>query len=226
MTSPSTPIEDSTVEHVVTFVRDGIIHGDFPPGSKLLPKQIAEQCGTSFIPVREALRALESEGFVTFVHNRGAWVTPLSKADLLDIYTIRIELECAAVRRAAPFTDDDIAELDEIIDRMGDLHGRRDRSGVVELNREFHFSIYRKAGSPRRLRLIDQLWLHSARYQRLVLEHRDDGADAEHRAIVAQLRRGDLEGAAQALRVHLVTTVDLMSADIDEATGATNGDAI
>ncbi len=224
MTSPSPPIEDSTVEQVVTFVRDGIIDGDFAPGSKLLPKQIAEQCGTSFIPVREALRALESEGFVNFVHNRGAWVTPLSKADLLDIYTIRIELECEAVKRAAPFTDDDISELNEILDRLGDRHGRHDRAGDVALNREFHFAIYRKADSPRRLKLIDQLWSHSSRYQRLVLDHRDDGADAEHRQMVEKLRQGDHEGAAKALRTHLESTVDLMSADIDDATSASDDD--
>ena len=222
MTPSSTPIEDSTVEQVANFVRDGIIQGDFPPGSKLLPKQIAEQCGTSFIPVREALRALESEGFVNFVHNRGAWVTQLSKADLLDIYTLRIELECEAVRRAAPFTDGDISELNEILGRLSERHGQHDRAGVVALNREFHFSIYRKADSPRRLKLIDQLWLHSSRYQRLVLDHRDDGADAEHRKMVAKLRQGDHEGAAQALRAHLGSTVDLMSADIDDIDDATN----
>lgn len=218
MTPPTTPIEDSTVEQVVNFVRDGIIRGDFPPASKLLPKQIAEQCGTSFIPVREALRALESEGFVNFVHNRGAWVTPLSKADLLDIYTIRIELEGEAVRRASAFTDDDISALEETLARLGDRHQHHDHAGVVALNREFHFSIYRKAGSPRRLKLIDQLWMHSARYQRLVLDHRDDGADAEHREMVAKLRQGDHEGAAAALRTHLESTVELMSADIEAAT--------
>ena len=94
------PTEDSTVEQVLDFVREGIISGRYPPRSKLLPKQIAEHCGTSFIPVREALRVLESEGFVAFVHNRGAWVTPLSLNDLKDLYEIRLELESEAVRRA------------------------------------------------------------------------------------------------------------------------------
>ena len=112
-----TPIEDSTVEQVLTYVREGIISGHFPPDVKLLPKQIAESCGTSFIPVREALRVLESEGFVNFVHNRGAWVTPLSLADLEDIYTIRIELECEAVRRAEPFSKAEIAHLDDLLAR-------------------------------------------------------------------------------------------------------------
>ncbi len=216
MAQRSTPIEDSTVEQVVTFVREGIISGEFPTAAKLLPKQIAEQCGTSFIPVREALRVLASEGFVSFVHNRGAWVTPLSRADLHDIYTIRIELECEAVRQAAPFSKAEIAHLEDILARMRDRHERQDNAAIVVLNRELHFSIYEQSGSPRRLKLINQLWLHSARYQRLALNYRDDAADAEHRRMVNSLSRKDHKGAARALKAHLETTEFLMTAQIDD----------
>mgnify|MGYP001179138509 FL=1 len=216
MTHRNSPVEDSTVEQVVTFIREGIISGDYRPGAKLLPKQIAESCGTSFIPVREALRVLESEAFVSFVHNRGAWVTPLSKADLQDIYMLRIELECEAVNQATPFTEVEIAHLDDLLARSRERHKRRDNAAIVVLNREFHFSIYKKAGSPRRMRLIDQLWLHSARYQRLSLDHRHDGADTEHRRILSKLNTGDHKGAASALKSHLDTTVRLMSGQIDD----------
>lgn len=202
--------EDSTVEQVLDFVRDGIISGRYAPRSKLLPKQIAEHCGTSFIPVREALRVLESEGFVTFVHNRGAWVTPLSLADLEDLYTIRLELECEAVRRAEPFTEAELRELDAMLDRS-QMHAEKGRrSKVVGLNREFHFAIYRKANSPRRLKLIEQLWMHAARYQRLSLEYRHDAADSEHRDILTALRAGDHNAAARELHTHLSTTVSLL----------------
>ena len=91
---------DSSVETVLKFTRQAIVDGRFAPDTKLIPRQIASECGVSFIPVREALRVLVSEGFVTFFHNRGAWVTPLSIADLEDLYAIRIELETEAVRRA------------------------------------------------------------------------------------------------------------------------------
>ena len=211
-----TPIEDSTVEQVLTYVRQGIISGYFPPDVKLLPKQIAQSCGTSFIPVREALRVLESEGFVKFVHNRGAWVTPLSLADLEDIYTIRIELECEAVRRAEPFSKAEIAHLDDLLERSRESHERRDNAELVALNRELHFAIYEKANSPRRLKLIAQLWLHSARYQRLSLNHRKDASDVEHRRVVTKLRRRDHEGAAIALKAHLETTVDLIREQIED----------
>lgn len=214
-------IEDSSVEQVLNHVREGIISGYFPPNVKLLPKQIADLCGTSFIPVREALRVLESEGFVTFVHNRGAWVTPLSTADLDDLYSIRIELECEAVRRADRFTKAEIAHLDDLLDRSRLGHERGDNHELVALNRELHFSIYEKSNSPRRLKLIKELWQHSARYQRLSLDYRNDASDAEHRKVVNKLRRGDHAGAAEALKAHLETTVSLIRRPIEHVT--TNG---
>lgn len=221
-----TAIEDSSVEQVLTYVRQGIVNGHFPPEAKLLPKQIAESCGTSFIPVREALRVLESEGFVNFFHNRGAWVTSLSLADLEDLYDLRIELECEAVRRAAPFTKAEIAHLDDLLARSRICHETRNNSELVELNRELHFSIYAKANSPRRLKLIAELWQHSARYQRLSLDYRHDAADSEHRKVVNKLRRKDHAGAADALRVHLQTTVSLISEEVEAATKQADSRAI
>ena len=210
MVAQVTTSEDSTVEQVLSYIRERIINGQFPPQSKLLPKQIADSCGTSFIPVREALRTLESEGFVHFVHNRGAWVTPLSISDLEDLYVIRMELECEAVRRADRFSKAEIASLADLLEQSLVLNKKRENAVLVALNRELHFSIYRKSNSPRRLKLIEQLWLHSARYQRMSLDYRHDAADAEHRKIISKLRRGDHDGAAEALRSHLQTTVDLL----------------
>jgi len=219
----SSTVANSNVEHVLNYLRDGIIDGTFAPCSKLLPKQIAESCGTSFIPVREAMRVLESEGFVSFVHNRGAWVTSLSMADLHDVYTIRIELECEAVRRAEPLTSADVAHLDDLLVRLTAAHERSDNDAQLALNRELHFFVYERANSPRRLKLIEELWLHSARYQRLSIGHRNDAADLEHRKIVEMLTRGDHNGAAEALKSHLQTTVDVLRvslADVDTDLGA------
>lgn len=210
MTAHEVSSEDSTVEQVLSYIRERIIDGQFPPRSKLLPKQIADSCGTSFIPVREALRTLESEGFVQFVHNRGAWVTPLSIADLEDLYVVRIELECEAVRRAERFDRGEIAHLADLLEQSARHNEQQDNATLVALNRELHFAIYRKSNSPRRLKLIEQLWLHSARYQRMSLDYRHDAADAEHRRILAELEQGDHDGAAEALRSHLQTTVDLL----------------
>lgn len=214
-TSPTSA--NSNVEHVLRYLRNGIIDGGFAPSSKLLPKQIAESCGTSFIPVREAMRVLESEGFVSFVHNRGVWVTPLSTTDLQDIYTLRIELECEAVRRSEPFASASIAHLEDLLTRSTAAYEHNEHSVQLALNRELHFFIYEGANSPRRLKLIKELWLHSARYQRLSIGYRHDAADSEHREIVEMLSRADHHGAANALQSHLQTTVDLLRSQISDS---------
>lgn len=201
---------DSTVEAVLKFTRQAIVDGRFAPNTKLVPRQIAMECGVSFIPVREALRVLVSEGFVTFFHNRGAWVTPLSITDLEDLYAIRVELETEAVRRASPLSKADINRLTNFLDSADRASARGDRKRVLALNRDFHFFIYEKTQSPRRLRLIEQMWQHAERYQRLSLNYRHDAADEEHRSIIMALAMNDSHGAARAMQTHLETTVDLI----------------
>lgn len=198
------------VDATLDRVREDIINGRYAPNSKLFPKIIAEEHGTSFIPVREALRILESEGFVTFVNNRGTWVTPLSIEDAQDLYSTRIEMESQAVRHVAPFNDKEIAELEAILESIRMASASNEVEKIVELSREFHFTIYRKSNSPRRLRLIEQLWLHSERYRRIYINHFDDAGDAEHRLILEALRRGDHDSAAEHLAAHLKTALDLI----------------
>lgn len=203
---------DSSVAHVVEHIRKGIITGLYQRESKILPKQIAERCGTSFIPVREALRILESEGFILFRHNRGAYVTPLSLTDLKDLYKLRIELEAEAVVQSRSFDDSELEKLSTLIKKMSHGYLEGNSARVVKLNRDFHFRIYDHCDSPRRLRIIRQLWLHAERYQHLSLQVRHDAADDEHTAIVDALSNRDHSLAAEALRTHLITTVSLLKA--------------
>lgn len=213
---------DSSVAHVVEHLRHGIITGRYQRDSKILPKQIAERCGTSFIPVREALRILEAEGFILFRHNRGAWVTPVSLVDLEDLYDVRIAMEVDAVAKGKPFSDEALSDLQSLIGKMSKAFADDDSNRVVKLNRDFHFRIYQNCDSERRMRIIRQLWMHAERYQQLSLEVRHDAADEEHTAIVNALASRDNKLAAEALRTHLITTVSLLRADwqrVESSTG-------
>jgi DNA-binding GntR family transcriptional regulator len=209
------------VDATLHRVREDIISGRYAPNSKLFPKAIAEEHGTSFIPVREALRILESEGFVTFVNNRGTWVTPLSLDDAKDLYSTRIEIESLAVRNAAPFSAEELDLLNKILDEIHTHNAANRAAEVVKLNRRFHFSLYEKSNSPRRMRLIEQLWLHSERYQRVSVSQRGDAGDSEHRAILGALRQGNHDAAAELLAEHLRTTIDLLASRFtDESTNS------
>lgn len=212
---------DSSVDQIVHHIRQGIISGQYRENTKLLPKLIAERCETSFIPVREALRILESEGFVVFRHNRGAWITPLSIDDLEDLYDLRMDLEGEAVRRARPLKQRDIERLYDIVDRINIANSRSDSHKVVSLNRDLHFLVYRRSDSPRRLKMIEQLWLHADRYQHKSLEFRHDAAEGEHREVIRHLEAGDHNAAAEAMQDHLSSTVSLLRsgfAQVDPAT--------
>jgi DNA-binding GntR family transcriptional regulator len=208
---------DSSVALVVEHTRQGILNESYPPDSKIQPKEIAERCGTSFIPVREALRILEAEGFIVFRHNRGAWVTPLSLADLQDIYRLRIDMESEAVVQSRSFDKAEIAKLNSLIEKMSQVEkmsqgfSKVDRDRIVKFNHDFHFQIYNHCDSQRRLQIIRTLWMHSKRYQHLSLQIRHDAAEDEHIAIVDALAKGDHQLAAEALRTHLRTTVNLLN---------------
>jgi DNA-binding GntR family transcriptional regulator len=217
MAKITTESDDSSVEQVINHIRASIISGKYPADTKLLPKLIAEQCGTSFIPVREAMRALETEGLVSYIHNRGVWVTPLSIEDLDDLYAIRIELESGAVSAASKFSEKDIAALELILTKMTEFRKQGEQSKVLKLNYDFHFFIYKKSDSPRRIKLIEQLWAHADRYQRLSLKYRHDAADAEHNEIVKHLKTGNNKKASEALTVHLQTTAQLVRAGFESS---------
>ena len=134
MAKITTDSDDSSVELVINHIRSNIISGKYPADTKLLPKLIAELCGTSFIPVREAMRALESEGLVSYIHNRGVWVTPLSIEDLDDLYAIRIELESGAVSSASKFSEKDIKALEQILAKMTEFRKQGEQSKVIKLS--------------------------------------------------------------------------------------------
>lgn len=215
MSGTQIPSESSLVARTVTSIRKGILGGGYPPGSWLRLNKLTRETGTSLIPVREALRILETERLVESIPNRGARVVPISTSDMNDLYAVRIVLEVEAVRLSPPLNDMEVEALEDVLSLIQIAVANQDRDEVIRLNREFHFSVYRRSGSPWLLYLIELLWNHIERYQRLSLEFRHDAADEEHRAIVAALAAGDRAAAADALRTHLATTVEGISCTVD-----------
>lgn len=82
-------------------IREGIIHGTYRPGSRLRERELSEELRMSRIPIREALRQLEFEGFVVTAPNRGAVVSQLTLKDVTELFDLRLSLEVLAARQAA-----------------------------------------------------------------------------------------------------------------------------
>jgi len=200
----------SLVDRAVAVTRERILTGEYEPGARLRLHQVAGEAGVSLIPVREALRILEAERLVVTVPNKGARVADLSFEDMRDLYATRILLEAAALRTARPLAKEDADAIRKTLSDMKAAYEADDQDRMLVLHRQFHFGLYEQTTSPWLSYLIDILWKHTERYQRLSIPLRHDGADAEHQRVFRALEKGDNEAAARALEVHLESTARLV----------------
>jgi DNA-binding GntR family transcriptional regulator len=196
---------------IADSLRQAIIEGHLLPGESLRQEDLAQHFCVSRIPVREALRQLESERWIIFHPNRGARVSSLSAAEVREIYEIRASLEITALRLAAPHhTPQSLRRAGAILRTS---QGERDRSLYVQRNREFHLALYMPAGRPRLISMIESLHSQGERYLRLKLDMSPykRRSDDEHRQILEALRIGEIERAVQILEPHLQQTGELLA---------------
>ena len=104
------------VERVYRILRDWLITAKLPPGEFLAESDLAERCGTSRTPVREACTRLMQDHWLTRIPRKGFMVTPISVRDIVDLYEYRKLLECySAEKLAQTASHDQIRELASIV---------------------------------------------------------------------------------------------------------------
>jgi DNA-binding GntR family transcriptional regulator len=192
---------------VYTTLRNAILRCELEPGARLIIDDLARRYEVSIIPVREALRVLQSEGLVVSVAHVGATVAPISRDSVLEVFTLLEGLELvgtrAAAERATPAELDQIATLVAKMDEA--VSGDRPQRWA-DLNTEFHLAISRAAGMPILLDMTQRaldLWDRVRRYYfKGVLARRAREAQAEHRLILQQMRARDLPGLEKTVRQH------------------------
>jgi len=201
-------------ELVAAVLREAITSGQLRGHEPLLQDEIAAQLNVSHIPVREALRQLQSEGLVTYQANRGATVTALAPEEIREIYEIRATLETAAIRRATTvLSESALAEAARILDRA---ESATDGAIWGSLDVDFHQIIYALDGRPRLQEMIDGLLRRVDRYwlsHGLMLQHRAE-FDREHRALLATIERRDADAAAALLEQHLTGAAALLISEL------------
>jgi DNA-binding GntR family transcriptional regulator len=196
----------STPGAVREALRRAIIAGEFAPGFQLRQEELAERFGTSRIPVREALRQLESEGFVTILPNRGAVVSGLSVDDVVELLEIRIALECHALRLAIPAMGEvDLDEANKIL-RSYDAEPDPEKWGAF--NWTFHETLYAPCNRPRLLAMIEANYGHVSRFTRAFVSRATgkERPQREHYELLELCRSGEVEKAVRLLREHIVQT--------------------
>ena len=211
------PHRQATHEVVAAVLREAITTGQLKARQPLPQAEIAAQLRVSHIPVREALRQLESEGLVTYQANRGATVSALSTDEIREIYEIRALLETGAIRRAGSrLSAESLVRAAEILDRA-----ERSVDGAEwgSLDVAFHQLIYSLDDRPRLQELITELLRRVDRYwlsYGLMLKHRE-AFEREHRALLGALSARDAIHAEAILDAHLVGACDRLIMEIEAA---------
>jgi DNA-binding GntR family transcriptional regulator len=201
-------------EKAFTALHEAIVTGALGPGARLPIEDLAETFDMSPMPIREALRRLDSVGLVENVPHRGARVTELSAADLVDVYEARLALEPLAIRHAAQrFEEDDRRAAETALKRHIAAYERDDIKEVWLAHTEFHFALYRAAGSRWLLRLITPLWESSERYRfaSTPLQRTLTDRQAEHERILDACVRHEPDEAVSELRNHLARTANAIA---------------
>ena len=130
-------------------IRKRVINGEYPPGTQLVNRNLANELGTSFIPVREAISQLASEGIVEQVAGAGAFVRTFDRQEISELYDVRELFEPFAASQAARFmTDAELSEIESVYNKWSDLASTilqrkrgataADHEAWLELNEVFH----------------------------------------------------------------------------------------
>ncbi len=143
---PAAPPRESTSRVIAEALRSAIVDGTLAPGAPLRQDAIARHFSVSAIPVREALRQLESEGWARAAVHKGATVAPLSADEAREIYEIRSALESLALGLAIP--NHSAATLRECAALCRAAEREANPSLYVDRNAAFHMSLYAPAGRP------------------------------------------------------------------------------
>jgi DNA-binding GntR family transcriptional regulator len=147
----------SVVDHVYEALRERILSGEIPRGTRLRQVTLAEELGVSRTPLREALRRLSAEGYVEFSPNQGATVSQLDLGDMRHAWMARIALEPGAARLAAEAADGPaIARMRAAIEQQ--RAAPDDRMAGFAANREFHIALVAASGNPHLIRFAEMLW--------------------------------------------------------------------
>ena len=197
----------SAQQQAYFFLRDQIQAGRLAGGSRVKPEDVATELGISRMPVREAIRQLDTEGLLTIRPNRGAIVTVFSAGRLSELFEMRAVLEGLCARRAAANFDEDAAdELTLLLNRLNRAQGKIDL--WIERHEAFHDFICERADRPHVLTEVRKLRAAVEPYLRLSQTHPVTMGDSgrQHKELIDVMRTRDPDRAEAVMRHHIDST--------------------
>lgn len=201
----SRPPDPGTAAHdrVYRSLRTRIMHGDLEPGTPLTLRGLGKHYGVSMTPAREAIRRLVAEGALT-LSSSGRVATPeLSNDRIEELASLRALLEPELATRALPRAHFALIDrLDAIDQGLAGTVTRRDASGYMRINLEFHRTLYLRAQAPAMLAMAETVWLQLGPTMRALYARLNRTEPPQHhRLILAALKAGDEPGLRLAVRM-------------------------
>lgn len=200
-------------EVVADQIRAAILSGEYGPGQRLVERTLAEQFGTSHIPVREALTTLAEEGVIERLPRRGARVVALTRRDLDEISSLRTLLEEFVVARAQQhWSPERESELREIAAAMIAAADQGDTAPLFELDQRFHELLWEFADHDILLSVTSQLRNRISGF--LIAANRALTPDAQltharsHGELIDAIASGDRARAQAAMAEHIHAAKD------------------
>lgn len=196
-------------------IKRDIIFGELEPGIKLKLDALKTRYSASVSTLRETLNRLASDGFVSAEEQRGFFVTPVSREDLIEITNLRILLECNALETSVINGDADwegnLVSAHHKLHLMEKKMMSGDESEKETWKRydwEFHLALIQACNSSNLLKLHSTIYDKYLRYQMLVLTYRGETAAIEHRAMFDAALARDAKLAVQRLEAHIRNGLD------------------
>jgi len=190
-------------EQIRELLLERILGGELEAGDRIVELQIAQELGTSQAPVREALRELQSLGFVEHEPYRGTRVRRITEEELAEIYPVRAALEELAAQEAAGRLNGRVAELETEFEAMREAASRDDLQDLAAHDATFHRLIVEAAGN----KVLLNTWRTLRVEARVVVTALKTDIDLHelaelHRPLLEALKVGAPQKAGDALRQH------------------------
>lgn len=198
-------------EEIVERIRAMIFDEQLAAGTRVPERDLCQRFGISRTPLREALKVLASDGLITLLPNRGAWVTRMTPEDVDELFPIMGALEALSGELACENTSDaDVAEVRALHYQMALHHTRGEQPEYFRINQQIHDKIMELADNPSLFQVYRPLAqrVRRARYLANASINRWDAAMREHEEILDALDARDGKRLAALLRVHLLNKLE------------------
>jgi DNA-binding GntR family transcriptional regulator len=194
----------SVVDNVTVLLRRALLAGEIKPGERINVAELERTFGVSHIPIREALRRLETEGLVVTLPQRTAVAAGVDLADLDGLYDLRRMIEGEVAERAArEMTPDELAKLKAALAALEEAATDVSSPLFWQRHNEFHWALLEPGATAWVRRVLEQAWSAAERYVRLFVSETVERAMREHRGLVAACERGEPERVRELLVAHL-----------------------